>query len=163
MPDPYERHGRGSGEWDGQPPRTQQRAAAAADDPDPARRGHGKRDPGLCKGMHWKAPHQPVLRQYSWNNSTCGWTVYWHGREPSEPVWWCGHQEYCSACGKQLQFRLLGKQCPGWHPMTKAEQTQLDAKRQDMLDRAARWRYAPRKPPITGKQGYRKPKKKKGT
>lgn len=157
MPDPYERHGRGTGwdVWGPTPSRHQQRAAAAADDavkPPPA-----KKDKDLCKAAHWKGPHQPQLRvrEYSWRKTPrCRWGIFW--RQP-EPSWECSHEEVCAGCGKVLRISISKTECPDFHPITEAERDALEREIERWRERVASRRYQ-RRPVIDGPQGYRKPK-----
>jgi hypothetical protein len=158
MPDQHERHGRSKWEWGTPGARSQERAAAARDDPARSQ-VPGKKDSDLCKGAHWKAPHQPELqlRQPGWRRSRpCEWDISW--RDPDKPSWYCAHEEVCSGCGKILRTGIEADECPRYHPITDAERAALDVKRAERETRvaAARGRWRP-KPPITGPQGYRKP------
>jgi hypothetical protein len=162
MPDPYDRHGR-PGRWDyaeSQPSRGEQRKAAAQEHLHPeiipeGKRPPGKKNPDLCKGRHWKGPHQGelvtvilVLRQ-----KECGWRVRSWGDE--SVYWFCHHQEHCRDCGKVLRISLYRDECPLYHDITPSEQEVLDRELEAALERRAKWRIR-RRPVITGPQGYRK-------
>jgi hypothetical protein len=159
MPDPFERHARSKWEWGAPGARSQERADAAHDDP-ARKRVPGKKDPALCKAVHWKGPHQPELRmrEYGWRRTaTCKWAISgW--RKPGEPSWHCAHEEVCSGCGKILRANISDEECPGYHPITAAEIAAIEAKRAEEEARlaAAQARWQPRRLPITGPQGYRK-------
>lgn len=153
MPDPYERHSRSRWEWGSPGARSQERAAATQDDPT-RNRIPGKKNPGLCKGEHWKGPHRTVLepRYWTWHKGSCGWRPSYNGDAP----WWnCYHHEICEGCGKDFG-KVTPARCPGYHEITQAEQRAIDvevaAHKQRVAARAVRKRV------ITGPQGYRKKK-----
>jgi hypothetical protein len=158
MPDPYERHGRASGwdVWGPNPSRHQQRAAAAADEA--AKRPPAKKDPDLCKAVHWKGPHQPELRirNFGWRRRMeCHWgTTYLdHG----DPRWHCVHEEVCAGCGKVLRISIGKFECPYFHEITDEETAAIQA---DYTRRAELLKNSRRavRPVINGPQGYRKKK-----
>lgn len=153
MPDPYERHSRSRWEWGSPGARSQERAAAAHDDPT-RNRTPGKKDPGLCKGEHWKGPHKTEVRTRhgGWSGArTCRWRPSYDG---SDPWWTCCHHEICVGCGKDFG-KVSPRQCPLFHEVTPAEQRFLDAELVTWRKRRASQRIY-RKPAITGPQGYRK-------
>jgi hypothetical protein len=180
MPDPLDRHARPGKHafYGGEDPgmsRSQLRRIAAEFDggADPvadnpvvyAKRAPGRKDPGLCKGTHWKGPHQPALQlqliSYAWKQPSCGWWIAYQGGKMMI-IYSCHHQVYCTGCKKILQRRVSREQCPGYHPITPAERTAIDAEitRREELAAAQRIKYPRlRKPAITGPQGYRKKKK----
>ena len=102
MPNQWERHGRTNEYWDTKPARSQQREAAAHDDP-VRDRTPGKKDKNACKANHWK-PHIIGYKYFttSWylrSHVRCEWTtVYRKGQYV--PVWFCGHNAQCILCGK---------------------------------------------------------------
>jgi hypothetical protein len=165
MPDPFERRSRANGcceGWYSQPPRSQLRSdAIAAGEREPARKAPARKDPALCKAAHWKGPHQPELRlqQYGWRPAACKWAFSW--RKPGEPSWCCSHEEVCSGCGKILRTGIDDAECPGYHPITDGERDALYARRREeqarIAEARAHGRWQP-KPPVTGPQGYRRPK-----
>jgi len=166
MPDPYERHGRaGAWDWDAnQLSRSQARQAAAEHDQgEPVKRPPAKKDKDLCKALHWQ-PHKPVLVADKWTSrwkAGCGWGIpYWSRDMDYTPQWQCRHREVCAGCGKRIADWITPRRCPSYHEITKAEKIILDAQQEQAVARRARWRRATR-PVIKGKQGYRKPKKKK--
>jgi hypothetical protein len=128
---------------------------------DPAAKAPGKKDRDLCKAAHWKAPHQPRLRMQvlGWRRTVgCKWGASWRSKD-GEPSWHCAHEEACSGCGKVLRLSIGAEECPGFHPITAGERAAIEAKRAEDAARAAaaraRSRRQPR-PPITGKQGFRR-------
>jgi hypothetical protein len=168
MPDPFERHSR-PGYWDywgPVPSRSQQRAAAAAEQLHPevvpqGKRPPGRKDPDLCKGAHWKGPHRPGirLRANGWlgGRQECGWGTSWRGGEEHH-AFFCRHEEVCTACGKTLRgSNIPASECPLFHAITPEEHARIEAeiKRREELGTKRRAR---RKPPITGPQGYRRRK-----
>lgn len=154
MPDPYERHARTrdlSGAWGPNPGRRQARMAAAAEPV--VKRPPGKKDPDLCKALHW-APHKPVLRirEFSWKKPLkCAWRNFW---SRDVPEWDCNHEEVCSGCGKVLRITVGAAGCPDFHEITETEQQALDTEIELWRVRRA----ARRRPVIDGPQGYRKKK-----
>lgn len=155
MPDPYDRHGRSRDpDWGSNPPRSQQRAAAAEDDK--GKRPPGKKDPDLCKAEHWKAPHQLVLRirELGWRREMkCGWGTSYFYR--GDARWHCAHEEACSGCGKIMFPSIPKERCPEYHEITSEE---LAAVQADYARREAAISRARRRPVIDGPQGYRKQK-----
>ena len=157
MPDPYERHSRSRWEWGSPGSRSQERAAAAQDDPAKTRTP-GKKDPDLCKGQHWKSGHTPALRvripYFRKSKVYCYWGLpYWD--DDADAAWYCSHEEYCSGCGKILLTRISNAQCPQYHEITKTEKASVEREREERAVRRASWKKRPRKV-ITGPQGYRK-------
>ena len=154
MPDPYERHARSSeNDWGGNAPRSASRRAAASDET--VKRPPGKKDPDLCKALHWKGPHVPEfrLREHGWRSKSCGWTTEWALKGPH---WACGHEEVCSGCGKVLEA-FPGRRCPDYREITDSERTEIEEKIRQWEQRRRR----PFRSRIDGPQGYRKPKKEK--
>lgn len=155
MPDPFERHSRASSEWDARPPRSQQRAAAADDDPARSR-VPGKKNPDLCKAAHWKEPHRPVIRLDRYADRQCKWDIHWWKQEIA---WVCYHEEACAGCGKILRHRIPRDDCPDRFPLPDAERDRLEAwiarRREEIAAWGSRGRRQP-KPAITGPQGYRR-------
>ena len=152
------RHARGKDDWGTQPGRSAQRAAAAVE---PEKRAPGKKDRDLCKAAHWKGLHQPELRMksYGWpRKGICLWAVSWRSKN-GEPVWHCGHEEYCSGCGKALRASIGDSECPGFREITDADLARIEAERAESEVRVAaartRNRWRPR-PAITGPQGFRR-------
>jgi hypothetical protein len=119
------------------------------------KRPPAKKDPDLCKVVHWKGPHEPELRirEYSWRKTpTCHWRIYW---PRLDPVWACAHEKVCAGCGKVLTVFVPAEQCPDFHSITGAEELALE---QEALRWAERLATRRRRPVINGPQGYRKPK-----
>jgi len=163
MPDPYERHARAGGwdAWGPVPPRSQARAAAAAEDLAPAKRPPGRKDPVLCKAAHWKGPHAPELRvrEHYWRKSQlCGWGTSY--LDNGRPVWNCSHEEHCAGCGKVLRTSVSPRECPYFHEITETEIAEIQA---DYAERARLLAATRRRirPVVTGPQGYRKSKREK--
>lgn len=154
MPDPYERHSRSRWEWGTPGSRSQERAKATRDDPARSRIP-GRKNPDLCKGTHWKGPHDPRIEVntsgWTGGREECGWSV-WSWRS-SEPYWWCRHVLICAGCGKNFGGVPMS-QCPLYHAVTPAEQAALDAEVTRQDEHRAAWRI--RKPVITGPQRYRR-------
>jgi len=158
MPDPYERHSRSRWEWGSPGSRSQERAAAAQDDPAKTRTP-GKKDPDLCKGQHWKGPHLgevilvvPVFPRQG-KTPECGWRIQsWR----DESIYWsCYHEEHCRECGKVLRISLSRQECPLYREITPAERKVLEEELEASRERRAKWRVH-RRPVIKGPQGYRK-------
>jgi hypothetical protein len=169
MPDPFERHARPNGygdDWGPRPPRSQQRTAAATEQLHPeiipeGKRPPGKKDPDLCKAAHWKGPHRPEIRVRAggWlgGRQECGWGVSWRGGE-TRHAYFCRHEEVCGGCQKTLRGgRIPASECPLFHAITTEEHAQVEAEIERREARGAR-RAIRRKPPVTGPQGYRRPK-----
>lgn len=154
MPDPYDRHGRSSDMgWGSQPPRSQQRAAAARE---PAKRPPAKKDPSLCKGAHWKGPHTPEVQSRRGGyplGKGCHWYIGGWSAD-LQPAWSCHHLWICSGCGKDLG-NVLQNDCPDFREITSEEKDVLDEQLRDYDERRSMWRWR-RKPVIEGPQGYRK-------
>ena len=98
------------------------------------------------------------MQQYGWRrDGVCKWGITW--RKPGGPSWCCGHEEFCSGCGKILRTKIEAAECPGYHPITADERAAVEAERAEDEARVAatraRNRWQPR-PPIPGPQGYRK-------
>jgi hypothetical protein len=162
MPDQWERHGKankwGYDDWDSIPSRSQQRQAAANDDP-VRDRVPGKKNKDACKANHW-GPHTPnyVFFRNPWRTramTNCGWsTVYRNGQ--FTPTWYCGHSGRCTACGKRLWKPPV---CPTRTrddiepPVWIVEQAKEETR--EYLARRAKW--MPRRV-IKGPSHYRKPK-----
>jgi hypothetical protein len=160
MPDPFERHARSAEDgWGPRPPRSQQRAGAARDDPARAR-VPGKKDPALCKAAHWKGLHQPGLRLMQWalnRGVGCGWIISWDSDERCDTIGYrCSHEEACTGCGRILRDRIPRRECPEYRAATAEERAELEEELARC--RAARAGWMRRKPVITGPQGYRRRK-----
>lgn len=161
MPDPYERHARNSEwAWGGNASRSQQRTAAANDDPvQPQRRGKRVRSPERCKASRDGLHHGEIILLSPADEARCIWKPYWR-RDPGdkELSWWeCAHAEQCTECGNILVKRgNLGRRCPAYP----GDPGQKQAAEQETLRRIARPRQFRSWPVINGPQGYRKQKKK---
>jgi len=99
------------------------------------------------------------LRRYGWSRrSSCGWGLVWSRKERCRAAGWtCLHEEACTGCGKILRDRIPAAECPDFHPITAGERAAIDAERAAERAAAARSRWQP-KPPVTGPQGYRRPR-----
>lgn len=178
MPDQFERHGRASGwdNWGPNPSRSQQRAAAANDDP--LKKGTpSKRKKGVCKGADgWHDNHeliyviQPERLTTRWSGNRrlrteCAWVALWNYREQKYlPEWGCLHSHVCSRCDyRSAEHWDVGTWCPDYRrdkPPVPAEVLarceKLQAEREERLARhPVRHKVTTA---ITGKTGYRKPK-----
>lgn len=165
MPDPYERHGRNSWEWSTFPARSQQRAAAASDDP-AHKAPPSKQKKGKCKGPDgWHEEHDLVFVRDELDRSrpqSCGWGPGgWLSLRglADDPVWHCGHDEVCSQCGHvERPYYMVRKSgdCPDFHgqPVPEGVLAQIAEARR----RAEEWRAqrAARLAISPGKKGYRK-------
>ncbi len=150
MPDQYDRHASSKWEWGGEPSRSQQRAAAASDDP---ARVPGRKDRWAKCKQNNGGPHEwGIALNPGWSSRQgCGWsTGYRYGGW--YPKWSCAHREECTHCGKVLHHFLAPELCPAY-PGTEEAKAAVEKKIEAYAQRAAR----PRKV-ITGQQGYRKKK-----
>lgn len=161
VPKRFERHARSRWEWGAPGSRRGELARAVSDDA--PGKAPGKKNGNLCKAAHWKGPHQPALRMrdFGWRRSaSCKWAVSWLSKD-GEPSWHCGHEEFCSGCGKVLRTGIDDGECPDFHPITDQGRAAIEAKRaEDEAQIAAartRDRWQP-KPAVTGPQGYRRRK-----
>ena len=164
MPKRFERHARSAWEWGTPGSRRDDLARAVTEQGIPevapeGRRPPGKKDPSLCKAVHWKGPHQPVLRmrQFGWRRAVSRkWAISWRSRD-GEPSWHCAHEEFCSGCSKILRTGINAGECPAFHPITDAEREAIEAERAEDEARAAAVRARSRrqpKPPVT--KGFRR-------
>jgi hypothetical protein len=176
MPQEHDRHSKSSSEWGTEPSRSQQRAAAASDDPTRASLP-SKQKKGVCKGADgWHLDHDLVFTREQaiggGDKPPCHWAALgnWVASERRyiyTPGWSCTHEERCARCGHLerhgFQIRNDGD-CPD---RDSADPTvpggvlrDCEAKQRDVDERSAKWaeRIRFRKPPVTGPQGYRKPR-----
>ncbi|HEY1705536.1 MAG TPA: hypothetical protein VGG75_38110 [Trebonia sp.] len=155
MPKRFERHARSA--WErGTPGSRRDEVARAVTEP--AAKAPGKKDRDLCKAAHWKGPHQPQLRMRVYPGprpGRCQWSAGW--RSNGKLAWYCDHQEVCAGCGKVLRSWIGATECPDFHEVTAAERAVIEEKRAEaeaqVTAQRSRW---PRKPPVTGRQGYRR-------
>jgi hypothetical protein len=164
MPAQYERHARGSENWSGKsnPGRTPAFRAVLADqlaDPVPDRLPPGRKDTREnCKGRPGR-PHVPVIvpgdRPEPW--LACKWVSRWDSAVRAFGVvgWDCSHRERCARCGKVIRegWQLRRAECPAY-PGDARQKAEAEAS----AARRAADRPRPRRPVITGPQGYRRPK-----
>lgn len=162
MPDPHDRHARSKWEWGSPGQRSQERAAAAQDDPT-RNKPPAKKDPDLCKGQHWKGPHTPEIEENpkAWlggKRRVCNWGLRSWVREDEDPFgWFCQHVLICSGCGKDFGG-VYFRRCPLYHDITRAEQEYLDGELAAYRKRRASWKTRTRRV-IDGPTGYRKKRK----
>ena len=143
--------------WDSLPARSAEVQAAAAVDPDPAKRAPSRKDTRhLCKGKPGRE-HVPVIviAQSTYVRGDCEWgsRFPWH----DEPVTWlCHHSEVCAVCQKILRepWDLAPAECPGY-PGSQAQHAEAEAEARASAARVAEYQ-ARRRPVITGRQGYRR-------
>ena len=154
------RHSRSKWEQGTPSARSQERAEAAKDDPAKAKTP-ARKNPDLCKAAHWKGPHAPELRLHEQryrlksDRGSCYWWVD-NWRE-GKSGWRCCHEVACSGCGKILRMQVSPRECPLYREITEEETAGIRAEIEAWKIRVASLRYR-RKPPITGPQGYRKPR-----
>lgn len=167
MPDPFERHGRSSDRDSRRsiPPRSQARAAAAADDPLVPLHGKNKTTPKReCNaspdGLHHSEIVDLNIRDRNGVKAICSWRpMYWLPRKEANPrlaYWSCYHIRRCRYCSAKLDENLKVS-CPLYADSGE----QKKAAEQEALEQhEARLATDPprRKPVPTGKQSYRKPK-----
>ena len=158
MPDPFERHARSKWEWGTPGARSQEVQAAAADDPEPPKRGPARKNTrDWCKGKVGveHVPHlvwHPVL--WRRGEPDCRWRAGWDSRTGGESAYWaCDHREECERCGKVLRDRIPAAECPAYpgtsedHAAAEAEAARI---REQIVQRPSRRKV------ITGPQGYRR-------
>jgi hypothetical protein len=148
MPDPNERHSRSKWDYGQGAPRSGSLRAAAADDPDPARRAPGRKDKARCHANRG-GPHVPVLRKsrYGWarpGEPQCRWEPDWSARdrEYSGIRWRCLHFEACEKCGKHLTMQISRDRCPDYPgvPAQRAEALAEVEERNQRMGEHAAWR-----------------------
>lgn len=172
MPNEWERRSKahGWGDWGPSPARSQQRAAAAKDDPVTPQR-KAKKGPEHCPGSPDRQHHGEILfgeqyfklRIFGYpTGGECGWGITWHPDWPAYrdyvAAWKCLHASVCRQCGKILCAPLSPRECPDY----REDPGEMEAAREWAAERtrqaeAARAAYRPRNVP-SGKQGYRKKK-----
>jgi hypothetical protein len=160
VPRHLERHARSRSDWDTQPARSAERAAAAAE---PAGKAPGRKDRwARCKGARGAAhvlaitprdlpgSHHPARDGCRW------YPFYEHKTLSFRAGWSCRHHEACVNCGKESRYSVSTGECPVF-PGTTEQQSEAEAEAWQMSEHHAdRWRR--RKPVITGPQGYRRQK-----
>lgn len=179
MPQEHERHSKNAWEWMGnQPSRSQQRDAAAHDDP-----AHSstpsKVKKGKCKGPDgWHAEHELVFvreRDHLGREivQPCSWKaagVWQRGnrRYKYVPKWTCTHEERCARCNhlERASYELKkATDCPDYagQPVPDDVTRDCEYKQAESDRRHAAWivRRAAAKSRIKGPQGYRKAKPQK--
>lgn len=118
--------------WDSEPTTSELRAPRP-EDCQPVRHRRRKNTKQWCRGKvgvehkrairlrrsvnSWLAPHQVTGRDAYWphNGDTCGWS-WWLWRLYDDWSYRCGHESYCTNCGKI--FDLPRVDCPDYanHP-----------------------------------------------
>lgn len=165
MPGRFERHRRTKWEWGTPGARSGETRAAAAADPDPAKRPPGRKDRrAWCKGKHGIEHAGAIIldaRQAGWRSKNgCQWTPSWGIRlQEYGTHWLCEHREVCTRCGRILResSQLAVEECPAYpgsgeqRAAAEVETAAREARRAASLS----WR----KPPVTGPQGYRRQRK----
>lgn len=125
MPGQFERHARSKWEWGTPGARSAEVQAAADDDPEPPKRGKGRKDTRRwCRGKVG-TEHDVTVVLHSWYGRKCDWheTGHWVHTGPVPPkgvtlpkwrhrkdqkwvttdrTWSCMHEYQCQACGKYL-------------------------------------------------------------
>jgi hypothetical protein len=117
------------------------------------KRPSSRKNPELCKGLHWQ-PHVPVITLRMLRvKKGCGWSILPWNFAP-DPYWSCWHVLICEGCGKNFG-RIPVAQCPSYHAITPGERELLDTIVSDYQTWASRGKRKIRGI-ITGPQGYRK-------
>jgi hypothetical protein len=153
----FGRHGKDDG-WGSLPSRSAERDAhVTGDDPDPARRPPGRKDRwASCKAAKG-GPHLPVIVYRApvfRADLGCRWHPMWdHAADRFTPGWLCHHQEQCAGCGKVFRASIPRWECPGWEA---AQVFAADAEAEADAATARHRARPPRRPPVTGPQGYRR-------
>lgn len=148
------RHSRSRWDWGTEPSRSDERAAAIAAEEAEPKGSPGKKDKNArCKVA--KGPHRPMPleRMPSYH---CQWILVWQ-RGQWITRWWCVHEIKCEACGRIFQARLKEEQCPRWKPISEEQVRSLKEQASQREEAQRKWRS--RKPTVTGRQSYRRPKK----
>lgn len=160
MPGQFERHARGKWEWTLPGSRSAEVRTAAADDPEPARRPPGRKNTrAWCKGKQGVG-HVPQLVWHPvlWGlgDPSCRWRPSWLTPDGEYAACWsCNHREECARCGKVLRAGVLRSECPAY-PGTPEQHTAAEVEAAAIRERIAQRRAVPRRPVITGPQGYRR-------
>ena len=156
MPRRLERHASSKTDWGTGPSRSAQVAAAAAADPEPPKRAPGRKDTRRwCQGKVG-VEHTPEVALKGGLRRTCGWRPRWRlDARRFRADWECWHEERCANCGKVSRYlgSLGAADCPDFPGD--------DQQRQAAVAEAIQWNERraerpPRKPVITGPQGYRR-------
>jgi hypothetical protein len=162
MPGQFERHSRNAWEWGAVPGRSDLTRQAAADDPEPVKRSPGKKDTHTwCRGKVGAEHVKQLERKYrTGGRTTCGWFPAYR-RKGFGIAWSCCHAEVCASCRKVFRTPwdgLTPQDCPLW-PGTPGQQAAARAEAERWEQRQREWyEKHPRKPAVTGPQGYRKKK-----
>lgn len=150
------RHAESKWDWGTNPSRSDERAAAIAQEDAPSRPTPGKKD----KKAHCKAaqgPHQ-VTKIKRLTYYTCQPALMWNRAHATWDVGWtCYHELKCQACGKVFETRLSDRECPDWRPLTISQREDFDQQIAQRMKARDAWKS--RKPVIKGRQAYRRPKK----
>ena len=157
-----ERHARNKSDWSSPPGRKALIEGAVADqDVTPVKtpRAPAPKDTRRwCKGKPGRE-HTPVITQATtgWRPRECRWTVGWRRADDGwsgRVAWECIHQETCSACRKILRSvgNLRLDECPAYP----GDPEQRAGKELQARMESQRRAWMPRRPAITGPQGYRR-------
>lgn len=167
MPDPNTRHARTKWEWNVGEGRNELTRKAVQDDParvaTPAKKKRGE-----CKQNQW-GPHEFAIiedptalhfpRQYV---RDCHWAAGWSQKNQDyRPRWDCYHAELCVHCGKRKRenFQLAADECPNYVPDIPPDVVlAAEVEQERFKNRPIRSYFRRPRQPITGPQGYRKPK-----
>lgn len=155
MPKRFERHRRSGEYWDSQPPRSAERAGAAAE---PAVKVPGRKDRWARCKANGGGPHVLAITVTEGphpHGGGCRWIPDYSPRDRVfRARWRCIHHEACIHCGKESRYRIGRDECPGYPGSPgQRDEAELDA------ERATRHRdawYARRKAAPAGQQGYRR-------
>jgi hypothetical protein len=156
MPGQHERHARSKWEWGSPGARSAEVQAAAADDPEPARRGKGRKDTRRwCRGKEG-TEHVLVWIPGGWRGREhpCEWTYQYARREHGFTIrWWCRHEVRCSVCKKVLRSRIPEEDCPDY-PGLAGQKERAQAEGAEVQARFEERQSGRRV--ITGPQGFRR-------
>lgn len=157
------RHARTKSIWGTPPARSAEVHAAAAVDPDPAKRAPSRKDTRhYCKGKAGREHTPEIVRTHDgFHQRQCGWVGRYdyrllrRGEDAAEVRWLCTHEEHCSGCGKILRAwgSLDLTECPVY-PGSPEQRAEAEREAAEYPDRY-RARLRPRRA-IDGPQGYRK-------
>jgi hypothetical protein len=165
------RHARSKWEWGTPPSRSAERSQAAAEDVrEPAKRAPARKDTrAWCRGKAG-VEHVPVIAvdhtaPHFGTSPRCEWKALWDWKADAYHVGWtCPHHEICDVCKKVLRDRwtVPSRECPAY-PGDPAQRAAVEASipelERQQQERLAR-RRMPRKPVITGPQGFRRRREK---
>jgi hypothetical protein len=160
----HERHARSKWEWGSPSSRSAELTEVVTDqvaDFDKTPQAPGRKDRrARCKAAHG-GPHALAViyvAAHHFGQDGCRWGPGWNRRTRAwdGSSWRCGHEEHCSACGKVFRTSVDLEECPDY-PGDPAQRADAEAEAVRVQERQAPWRWR-RKPPVTGPQGYRRPR-----